>query len=486
MPVILAVGAVILFGVVLSAFYVSQRAAAEADNAVAANRLNIRVLRLLNAAQGAETGQRGYLLTGEERYLEPYTASSATVASEATALGPLLLDLGVPQASVDELSKVMSDKLEEMRRTIELRKSGDAAAAVDLVKTGRGLALMEEVRGLMDDIQQRGIQSSTAHVSALRSTTGWLSAVIVVSAVILVLLAGGAVKLVYDHSSELEAAQLQLSRTNETLEEMVEQRTRSLRRANNELQTYAYIVSHDLRAPLVNIMGFTEELDRAAGIFRSYLARSRADLSKPDDKAVVEAVETDIPEALGFIRASMRRMDNLINQVLIMARAGNRELIAEKVKLVDIVEECCSTLRHRIDEAGITVDVAGGLPDVHSDRAALQQIVGNLLDNAIKYLDPARAGKISIRGWRTGTQGIFEVSDNGRGIAEGDRERIFELFRRSGRQDQPGDGVGLAHVRALTRRLGGDVTVRSALGEGTTFQVAIAADLTRMKKEEMA
>ncbi|MGO4438180.1 sensor histidine kinase [Rhizobium sp. RAF56] len=483
---ILAVGAIILFGIVLSAFYVAQRAADEADNAVAANRLNIRVLRLLNAAQGAETGQRGYLLTGEERYLQPYTASSATVTSEADAIGPLLLTLGVPQASVDELRNVLTQKLEEMQRTIELRKSGDAAAAVALVKTGRGLALMDEVRDLMDDIQQRGIQNSTGHVAALRSTTGWLSVVIAVSAALLALLAGGAVKLVYDHAAELEAAQRQLSRANETLEEMVDLRTQSLRRANTELQTYAYIVSHDLRAPLVNIMGFTEELDRAAAIFRSYLTRTRADPSKPDDKTVVEAVETDIPEALGFIRASMRRMDNLINQVLIMARAGNRELQAERIRLSELVEECCTTLKHRIDERGVSIDVAGGLPEVHSDRAALQQIVANLLDNAIKYLDPSRVGMIAIKGWRAGTHAILEVRDNGRGIAPGDQERIFELFRRSGRQDQPGDGVGLAHVRALTRRLGGDVTVRSALGEGTTFQVAIAVDLTRMKKDEMA
>ena len=483
---ILAIGAIILFGVVLTAFYVSQRAAVEADEAVAANRLNLRLLRLLNAAQGAETGQRGYLLTGEERYLEPYTASSATVSSEAAALAPLLLQIGVPQATVDDLRNVMARKLQEMQRTIELRKSGDAAAATAMVKTGEGLALMDEVRELIEDIQQRGIQNTAGHVAALRSTTGLLSAVIVVGAVLLVILAAGAVKLVYDHAGELEAAQRQLSRTNETLEEMVEQRTRSLRRANGELQTYAYIVSHDLRAPLVNIMGFTEELDRAANIFRAYLTRMRADPSKPDDRPVVEAVEADIPEALGFIRASMRRMDNLINQVLIMARAGNRELVAEKVGLLDLVEECCSTLRHRIDEAGIDLDVARGLPEVNSDRAALHQIVANLIDNAIKYMDPAREGRISVRGWRTGTHAILEVGDNGRGIATGDQERIFELFRRSGRQDQPGDGVGLAHVRALTRRLGGDVTVRSILGEGTTFQVAIAVDLTRVKKEEMA
>jgi signal transduction histidine kinase len=182
----------------------------------------------------------------------------------------------------------------------------------------------------------------------------------------------------------------------------------------------------------------------------------------------------------------MKRMDNLINQILVMARAGNRELHRDRVRLKDLLDETLETLRHRLDEAEISVEVAGVLPEVLSDKLALQQIVGNLLDNAIKYMDPARSGRIGVRGWRNGVLATLEISDNGRGIADGDQERIFELFRRSGRQDQPGDGVGLAHVRALARRLGGDVKVRSALGEGTTFEVSMIADIGRLKKEESA
>jgi signal transduction histidine kinase len=481
MPMILTTGAVILFAIVLSAFYFSKRAADESNMAIDANRLNIRLVRLLSAAQAAETGQRGYLLTGEERYLVPFVESSAAIASEATALAPALLGLGVPQATIDELRNTLAEKTAEMTRTIELRKAGDAEAAVALVKTDSGLNLMDEIQGVMDDIQRRGIENSAAHISGLRSTTTWLSTVIAISAALLVLLAAGAIKLVYDHAAEIEEAQRQLFLANETLEETVERRTRSLQRANTELQSYSYIVSHDLRAPLVNIMGFTEELDRAAGVFRAYLTRARA-----SDVAVVEAVEKDIPEALSFIRSSMKRMDNLINQILVMARAGNRELQPENVRLADLVAEACSVLKHRIDEADIAVEVAGLLPEVRSDRLALQQIVGNLLDNAIKYTDPSRKGRIDIRGWRNGHQAVLEIGDNGRGIAESDQERIFELFRRSGRQDRPGDGVGLAQVRAMTRRLGGDVSVRSALGQGTTFQVTVVADLAKMTKEEMA
>jgi signal transduction histidine kinase len=484
-PVILAVGAVILLGVVLGALYFSQRAADESDSAVSVGRLNTRVLRLLSTAQDAETGQRGYLLTGDTRYLEPFTRSSSSIPAEITALTPPLLDIGVSMATIDDLRSMLTQKLAEMQKTIELKSAGDSAGALALVQSNVGINLMDEIRDRISDIQQRGVANSALHLSALKASTTSLSTIIAVSAGLLVLIAGGAMRLIGDHTRQIEAAHDQLSRANETLEEAVTARTQSLQRANNELQTYTYIVSHDLRAPLVNIMGFTEELDRASGVFRAYLERTHADPNDRDGKAAIEAVETDIPEALGFIRSSMKRMDNLINQILVMARAGNRELHRDRVRLKDLLDETLETLRHRLDEAEISVEVAGALPEVQSDKLALQQIVGNLLDNAIKYMDPSRAGHIGVRGWRNGVLATLEISDNGRGIADGDQERIFELFRRSGRQDRPGDGVGLAHVRALARRLGGDVKVRSALGEGTTFEVSMVTDIGRLKKVEM-
>lgn len=483
-PAILTIGAVILLLVVLGALYFSGRAAEEADSAVDAGRLNNRVIRLLGAAQDAETGQRGFLLTGDERYLAPFTKSATAIPVEIDALTPKLLAIGVPQATLDKLRTLATQKLAEMQSTVDLQTSGNAAGAVAKVKSNLGIDLMDQIRDVINQIQQRGIANSGEHIASLRASTTSLSAIIAVSAALLVALAAGAMKLIYEHNRTIAAAQQQLSTVNETLEETVVARTEGLQRANTELQAYAYIVSHDLRAPLVNIMGFTEELDRASKVFKAYLTQTGADATTLEGSAAIEAVETDIPEALGFIRSSMRRMDNLINQILIMARAGNRELQRERIKLSELVEETLATLRHRLDEAEIAVDIEGVLPEVQSDRLALQQITGNLLDNAIKYMDPSRRGTINVTGRRHGMFATVEISDNGRGIAAADQERIFELFRRSGRQDMPGDGVGLAHVRALARRLGGDVTVRSELGKGTTFEVKIAADLARFKKED--
>lgn len=485
-PAILTAGAVVLFLVVLGALYFSKQAAVEADSAVDASRINTRILRLLSSIQDAETGQRGYLLTGDERYLVPFSKSAESIPVEIKALTPILFNIGVPQALLDQLSTLSAQKLAEMQHTIDLKSNGDNAGALAIIQSNVGLDLMDELRGIITQMQQHGIVNSGAHIGALQASTNSLSTIIAISAGLLVVLAAGAMRLTYLHRKEIEAAQQTLADANEGLEETIAFRTQGLQRANSELQTYAYIVSHDLRAPLVNIMGFTEELDRASRVFGAYLAKTGADDSTLEGKEAIEAVETDIPEALGFIRSSMKRMDNLINQILIMARAGNRELQRERIKLSELVEETLATLRHRLDEAQIEVEQAGSLPEVQSDKLALQQIIGNLLDNAIKYTEPSRRGKISIRGSRNGLSATFEIRDNGRGIADGDQERIFELFRRSGRQDMPGDGVGLAHVRALVRRLGGDVTVNSKLDVGTTFVVSVATDLAKVKKDNAA
>ena len=125
----------------------------------------------------------------------------------------------------------------------------------------------------------------------------------------------------------------------------------------------------------------------------------------------------------------------------------------------------------QMEERSVTVEVQGALPDLHHDRLAIDQIFQNLIENATKYLKPGVAGRIKIRGHRAGKRAVFEVEDNGRGVDPNDHERIFELFRRSGPQDQRGEGIGLAHVRALAYRLGGTVTIRSQLNEGSTFIV---------------
>ena len=246
----------------------------------------------------------------------------------------------------------------------------------------------------------------------------------------------------------------------------------ALQAANDEIQRFAYIVSHDLRAPLVNIMGFTSELESTKTAIERY---HRAVRERAPDLATREArvaIEEDLPEAISFIRTSTAKMDRLIGAILKLSREGRRVLTPERVSMRNLLVACQHSLGHQLEESGAEF-VVESAPDIVSDRLALEQIFGNLIDNAAKYLDPSRPGRIVVRGREAGPFVRYEVEDNGRGIDPKDFDRIFDLFRRAGTQDKPGEGIGLAHVRSLVRRLGGTISVASQPGQGSTFAVLL-------------
>ena len=166
-------------------------------------------------------------------------------------------------------------------------------------------------------------------------------------------------------------------------------------------------------------------------------------------------------------------MDRLINAILQLSRQGQRVVTPERLNMAALLGSVADGVRHRLGEAGAEIIVEAGVPDVVSDRLVMEQVFGNLVDNAVKYLKPGRPGLIRLRGWREPGRFVFEVEDNGRGVAPKDHERIFDLFRRAGTQDQPGEGLGLAHVRALVYRLGGVITCASDLDKGATFRISL-------------
>lgn len=273
-------------------------------------------------------------------------------------------------------------------------------------------------------------------------------------------------------TAQLERARTRLAELNVDLERAVQARTAELTAANDEIQRFAYIVSHDLRSPLVNVMGFTSELEAVRADVEAFIAEVAGKAPQIRTDAVRSAIETDLPEALGFIRASTQKMDRLINAILKLSREGRRVLAAEHVDMQALVETLRESHAHQLAEREVDI-VVGALPPVRSDRLALEQIFGNIVENAVKYLVPARPGRVSITAVDAGPLVRYAVADNGRGIDPGDFERIFDLFRRAGRQDVAGEGIGLAHTRALVRRLGGTIEVASTPGEGSTFTITL-------------
>jgi signal transduction histidine kinase len=137
-----------------------------------------------------------------------------------------------------------------------------------------------------------------------------------------------------------------------------------------------------------------------------------------------------------------------------------------------LVQSIIDSVQHRANDLGAEIRVEA-LPGITSDKLAIEQILSNLIENALKYLQPGRPGFIRVRGHDDRDRVVLEVIDNGRGIDPRDHGRIFDLFRRSGAQDQPGEGIGLAHVRALAYRLGGLIEVRSELDRGATFRLSL-------------
>jgi PAS domain S-box-containing protein len=251
-------------------------------------------------------------------------------------------------------------------------------------------------------------------------------------------------------------------------EEKLQRYSAELAETNEEMKRFTYIVSHDLRAPLVSLKGFSTELRYSLDTVRKSAEVLLASLEEPGRIAVARALQEEVPEALGFIESSVARMDHLIGALLRLSRVGYREFHMEELDAGVLVQETLRSLAHQIESRKIKLTI-GQLPIISSDRTAIEQIFGNLLDNAIKYLDPHRQGHIEVSAEKKADELVFQVRDNGRGIAEEDMDKVFAPFRRAGPQDVPGEGMGLAYVRALLHRLDGRIECRSQLGVGTTF-----------------
>jgi signal transduction histidine kinase len=436
---------------------------------------------LLLEVRRAESGARGYLLTGSREFLDDHEAAVTAIPPVLNKLSGLTTDNPAQVASLAKLRSAIDTRLEQFVREKELANQGKAADAAALVRDAWAANTTVSIRNTADAMrlaEEQLFQERT--VSADRSQR-LATLVTIAGSTLVVLLAGISILLVRGSARARDDAESKLREINLTLESTVDERTADLREANDEIQRFAYIVSHDLRSPLVNIMGFTSELDELRNdIFRriATLARAATDSPPPAEGVTPELegadkqLSNDFSEALGFIKSSIAKMDRLISAILNLTREGRREFVPVRIETRELIEAIVQTLAHQAAEANATIRIEP-LPTLISDRLALEQIFSNLIDNAIKYLKPGVAGDIMVRGRTKLGFAIFEIRDNGRGIDPKDHQRIFDLFRRAGTQDRPGQGIGLAHVRALVRRLGGTMSVASELGHGSTFTITL-------------
>ncbi|RAI44423.1 sensor histidine kinase [Rhodoplanes roseus] len=479
----LLVGFAALVAIVVTTLWLVAETRTYTELSVAVRQQRAALVDLRSLLQDTETGQRGFLLTAEEAYLAPYEQARRKLADQIELVRSRLSGVPAYAAQIARLTEIISGKMVEMQQTIELVRDGRRDEAVAIVRTDRGRALMEEARGIFDTLITSAERRIGESVQRQQKTIGALYWVAILGALVIVGVVGGAAWMTIGYTRQLVAAQEEVRALNAGLEERVAERTADLGRANDEIQRFAYIVTHDLRAPLVNIMGFTSELEASLVAVRSWFEKAGLPADDPAAEDARLAAIEDAPEAIGFIRSSTRKMDGLINAILKLSREGRRTLKPERIDLGALLETSAESIRHQVVEAGGEVTLAPGLPNVVSDRLALEQVFGNLLDNAVKYRSPERPIHIRVRARpEPGQRIVVEVEDNGRGIASHDHERVFDLFRRSGAQDQPGEGIGLAHVRTMVRNLGGDITLESEVGRGTTMKLNLPRDLRKVAK----
>ena len=226
-----------------------------------------------------------------------------------------------------------------------------------------------------------------------------------------------------------------------------------LNRAINELEQFAYIASHDLQAPLRNISGFVQLLE----------------------KRYRERLDGDALEFLDFIGQGVRQMKALIEDLLTLSRVGRAgEAQLEKRPLADTIQLALKTLASQINESQAEI-VINPLPSVVGEHRLLAQLFQNLIGNAIKFQSPGARPRIEISAIAEGERWHIRLRDNGIGIAPAQLEAIFAIFRRLHTQEQyEGSGIGLAICRKIATHHGGELYASSeGEGHGTEFHLLL-------------
>ncbi len=530
--------------------------------------------RLLERLTDAETGQRGYLLTGDDAYLEPYARTTATVSRDLERLGALTRDDPEQRRRVDELAPLVGKKLGELAQTISVRRTQGAPAALAIVQTGAGKSTMDDARRVLADVQdgERRLLAERLEQRASRSRVAEM--LMVVSALSSLLLGGVAIASVEAQGRERRRAQRRTAESEDRLRTTLrsigdaviatdvdgrivfmngvaeqltgwapaDARGRSLdevfRIVNEEtratvespavkvlregtvvgLANHTVLIARDGReipiddsgAPIRDaggtIMGvvlvFRDVSDRkVADAQRERLNVALAANVAKDEFLAVLSHELRSPlhammgwvtvlkrgargpeertRAVDTIERNIRIQAKLVDDLLDVSRIVADKLVLAKtpVSLGGVVGASVDSIRPTAaaKDVALTVDVGDGPDVVLGDPKRLEQVVTNLLGNAVKFTPSG--GHVSIRLGAIDGRAIVRVEDTGAGLAPDFLPHVFERFRQadaSSTRVHGGLGLGLSIVRHIVERHGGHVTAESpGLGCGSTFRVVL-------------
>ena len=430
-----------------------------------------------------ETGLRGFLVTGDDRFLAPYNNGLANIDAQVVELRYRTRGRPDQQARTDVLRGRLDPWLAYARRMIALRRAGGAGAGeagvggpgvggpayAAVAVNAEGKRLMDAIRAAFADligveVKLRDTRADDAR-SASRATFVLVGVVAVVGGS---LLAIAARHQVLELARTYDRAIADAHDANVHLEKRVAERTAELNHVNGqlgemnkELEAFAYSVSHDLRAPMRHITGFANLLKMSVG----------PGLTKDD------------AENLATIHDTARLAGRMVDDLLGFSRVGRVPVAVSRVDVGALVEQCRQELAP--DTAGRQLAwTVRPIPPVAADPALLKMVVRNLMSNAVKYTAkrPAAAVDIGPTGWPAGAAGpppggvTFAVTDNGIGFDMAYAHKLFGVFQRLHRaEDFDGTGIGLANVKRIILRLGGGVWAQGVPDRGATFYVSLPA-----------
>lgn len=423
---------------------------------------------VVNAITDAESRQRGFIITGEERYLAPYSSEVVIASEHIERLKTLTQDNPRQQERLARLEPLVRTRLAMLQKGLELRRTQGAEAGRAFVQSGQGQGAMRQLRELAAAMQ--GEEERLLRTRSLESRESGRSALFssMVSNSVLVLVFCLLYLFVHRSFRERERSEAALRAAHGLLEVKVEERTAELaqaneklrafagdlERSNRELQDFAFVASHDLQEPLRKIQAFGDRLKSKYG----------------------QGLSEEGRDYLERMQAAAKRMHTLINDLLTFSRVTSKAQPFVPVDLGRIAHEVLSDLEVRVQQTGGRVEV-GTLPTLDADPLQMRQLLQNLIGNGLKFHRPDVPPVVEVRasvtdGDRPGVR--LEVEDNGIGFDTKYLDRIFTPFQRlHGRTEYEGTGMGLAVCRRIVERHGGTITAESAPGQGAKFTVVL-------------
>jgi signal transduction histidine kinase len=391
-----------------------------------------------------EIAEREFTLTGDEAALRPVERVRKTLQQDLSELDSLTGDNPDHKVWMSTLHMLLDEKLREMERSIAIRREKGPEATAEIIRDRN--ESRRNIRTSVAEIRESEQKRLDKRRADQQRSEGYTLALLAGLLVLNAALVWSLWNRLREQQVEARREEERIRELNVELERRVEQRTEALQRSNEDLQQFAYVVSHDLKEPLRMIGSYTELLRR----------KYQGQLDKEADEYINFAVE------------GVKRMQALIHDLLEYARAGEEEdKHTEQVDANEVLDTVLLNLQSRIEEAGAEVS-RDSLPIVVTHRVWLMQLLQNLIGNALKYRSE-QPPRVHVGAKRSETETVFFVRDNGIGIDPKYRDQVFGIFKRLHGREFEGTGIGLATCKKLVERAGGRIWFESKPGEGSTF-----------------